>query len=203
MILIGLTGSIGMGKSTVGQMFVDLGAALWDADAAVHELYDVGGAGVGPIGKLFPSAIVDGAIDRACLSKLVLNDQAAMAALEAIIHPLVGDHRMAFIEVAAKQNIEIVILDIPLLLEGGSASFFHSVVVVSAPADMQRERVMARPGMSEAKFDAILSKQMPDSIKRTYADFIVNTGQSLAETKLEVVEIWTALQDELNRPKIS
>ena len=198
-MIVGLTGSIGMGKSTVARMFADLGAALWDADAAVHDLYAKDGAAVGAIAALFPEApaiVVDGAIDRGRLAKIVLADRDALAALEQIVHPLVGAHRAAFIDRAARSGAQIAIFDIPLLFENASGSFFDAVIVVSAPAEMQRARVLARDGMTTDKFDAIARQQMPDSEKRALGDYIIDTGQSLARTREAVKTVW----DELMAP---
>lgn len=191
MMIVGLTGSIGMGKSTVAQMFADLGAAVWDADQAVHDLYQ--GPAVGPIGERFPDAIKDGVVDREILSAYVINDKEAFSDLEAIIHPLVGDHRTAFISNAAEAGTDVVLLDIPLLFETGAAKFFETIIVVSASFDVQRERVLARANMTEEKFKSILAKQMPDEEKRQRAHYIVDTDQSLEETRAEVAEIWAAL----------
>lgn len=190
MIRIGLTGSIGMGKSTVLQMFADLGAAVWDADAAVHRLYAKGGAAVGPICALFPDAIIDGAVDRAALAKIVLGDNAALAKLEAVVHPLVAEDREAFMLEAAEVGAEAVVLDIPLLFENRTEQFFDATVVVSAPADVQRERVLARSGMTEEKFKAILKLQTPDAEKRQRADYIIDTGAPLDDTKAQAAAVY-------------
>jgi dephospho-CoA kinase len=185
MIKIGLTGSIGMGKSTVAQMFGDLGAMVWDADAAVHRMYARGGAAVEPVGALFPDVIVDGAVDRARLASVALGAPANLQKLEAVVHPLVAADREAFMTAAAHAGAPAVVLDIPLLFENGSEKFFDVVVVVNAPADMQRARALARPGMSEDKFAAILAEQMPDAEKCAKADYVISTGQSLDETRDE------------------
>jgi dephospho-CoA kinase len=186
MILLGLTGSIGMGKSTVGQMFRDEGAPVYDADAAVHALYAEGGAAVGPVGAAFPDAIVDGAVDRERLSRLVLNDADALRRLEAIVHPLVGAAQMQFLEEARRAGAAVVVLDIPLLFEKGGEKRVDAVAVVSAPAGVQRARVLARPGMTVEKFEAILAKQTPDAEKRARADFVIETGGSFDETRAQV-----------------
>ncbi|MEM8936942.1 MAG: dephospho-CoA kinase [Pseudomonadota bacterium] len=190
MIRIGLTGSIGMGKSTVAAMFEALGARTWSADDAVHRLYSAGGGAVARVGALFPSAIVDGAVDRARLAKLVLADQNQLRLLEEIVHPLVGEDRLAFAVAAGREGAEALVFDIPLLLEGGMRDEYDAVVVVSAPAEVQRERVLARPGMSEQKLEAILSQQMPDEKKRHYADHIIDTGQTIAATKEQVAQVY-------------
>lgn len=194
MITVGLTGSIGMGKSTVTRMFADEGAAVWNADDAVHRLYAKGGAGVAAIGERFPDAIVNGAVDRDVLSKLVLDDAAALADLEAIIHPLVSADRADFLDNAARAGADIAALDIPLLFEKGYEKFFDAVIVVSAPATVQKTRVMARPGMTEKKFRSILMKQTPDSEKRRRADYVIDTGVSLDETRRQARAVVAALK---------
>lgn len=193
MIKIGLTGSIGMGKSTVLKMFGALGAAVWDADAAVHRLYEKDGAAVAPIAEAFPGAVKDGGIDRAALASVVLNDAAAIERLEAIVHPLVWRDREEFMDSAARAGAPAAVLDIPLLFENGMDAFFDAVVVVSAPAAVQRERVLARPGMTAEKLDAILARQTPDEEKRKRADYIVNTEAPLEETQAAVAEIYKAI----------
>ena len=194
MIAVGLTGSIGMGKSTALAMFAAEGAAVWNADDAVHRLYARGGAGVDALKGRFPSAIVDGAVDRDILSGLVLDDPAALADLEAIIHPLVSADRAQMLDAAARDSADLAVLDIPLLFEKGYDKFFDAVVVVSAPADIQKARVMARPGMSEKKFRAILMKQTPDAEKRRRADYVIDTGVSLDETRGQVRAVVAALK---------
>lgn len=194
MITVGLTGSIGMGKSTVAAMFADEGALVWDADAAVRRLYAPGAAGHAAVAARFPDAIGEDGVDREKLSALVLNDAAALADLEAIVHPLVGADRGAFIDAAARAGADIVVLDIPLLFEKGSEKFFDAVVVVSAPADVQRARVLSRPGMTEKKFRSILMKQTPDAEKRRRAGFVIDTGVSLDETREQVRAVMAALR---------
>ncbi len=168
---LGLTGGIGMGKSTAAQMFRDLGHPVWDADAAVHRLYAPGGAAVAPVAAAFPGVLRDGGIDRAVLREALAADPSGFARLEAIVHPLVAEDRAGFI--AAHKDAPIVVLDIPLLFEGGSERQMDGVAVVSAPAEVQRARVLARPGMTEADFQMILSRQMPDAEKRKRADFLI------------------------------
>ncbi|MGR3455344.1 dephospho-CoA kinase [Pseudooceanicola sp.] len=170
--LLGLTGSIGMGKSTTAKMFANLGCAVWDADAAVHRLYAAGGAAVDPMKEAFPAAIVDGAVSREKLREIIAADPSALPRIERIVHPLVGLDRKDFIGAV---DADIVVLDIPLLFEGGNESAFDAVVVVSAPEAVQRERVLARGTMTEAQFEAIKAKQMPDAEKRARADFVVVT----------------------------
>ncbi|MCC5966955.1 MAG: dephospho-CoA kinase [Natronohydrobacter sp.] len=167
---LGLTGSIGMGKSTTAGFFRELGVPVWDADAAVHRLYAPGGAAVGPVSALCPAAVVDGAIDRNVLKDWIARDKGALAKLEAVVHPLVAEDRAAFI--AGAQG-PLVVLDIPLLFEVGAD--VDGVLVVTAPTEVQRARVLARPGMTEAQFDAILARQMPDAEKRARADFVIET----------------------------
>lgn len=194
MILVGLTGSIGMGKSTVAQMFRHEGAPVYDADAAVHALYDRGGAAVGPVGEAFPGAVVDGAIDRAKLSAFVLADADALRTLESIVHPLVGQAQLAFLEAARAAGARLAVLDIPLLFEKGGEKRVDKVIVVSAPHDVQRARVLARPGMSAEKLEAILAKQTPDAEKRSRADFVIDTGSTLDETRAQVRAILEKLK---------
>ncbi|MDF1854948.1 dephospho-CoA kinase [Pseudooceanicola sp.] len=170
--LLGLTGSIGMGKSTTAAMFAEAGCAVWDADAAVHRLYSAGGKAVAPMAEAFPEAIVDGAVSRDVLRQVLSTEPDALRRIETIVHPLVGEDRQAFIAAA---TADIVVLDIPLLFEGGNQGRMNAVVVASAPEEVQRDRVLARGTMSEAQFEAIKAKQMPDSEKRALADYIVNT----------------------------
>lgn len=197
MIAVGLTGSIGMGKSTVAAMFADEGALVWDADAAVRRLYAPGAPGFLAIQERFPEAIGETGVDRDKLSALVLHDANALADLEAIVHPLVGTDRGRFIDDAARAGADIVVLDIPLLFEKGSEKFFDAVVVVSAPADVQRARVMARPGMTEKKFRSILMKQTPDAEKRRRADYVIDTGVTFDETRAQVRAVMAELRTRL------
>jgi dephospho-CoA kinase len=165
MIIVGLTGSIGMGKSTTSAMFQAEGVPVYDADAAVHALYAKGGAAVTPVEAAFPGVVVDGAIDRAKLSAQVVGKPEALKRLEAVVHPLVGESRKVFFEAAAAVNAPLVILDIPLLFETGGERNVAAVIVVSAPEAVQRERVMARADMTAEKLDAILARQLPDAEK--------------------------------------
>ncbi len=194
MIVLGLTGSIGMGKSTTSAMFVEAGVPVYDSDAAVHALYASGGAAVAPVEAAFPGVVVDGAIDRAKLSAAVVGNSEALAVLESIVHPLVGAHRIGFFEDAQAQGADIVVLDIPLLFETGGEKKVDKVVVVSAPADVQRQRVLARPGMDVAKFEAILARQTPDAEKRARADFVIDTGRGLDAARDQVRDILTRLR---------
>ncbi|MFV0243863.1 MAG: dephospho-CoA kinase [Qingshengfaniella sp.] len=170
--VLGLTGSVGMGKSTTAGLFAQAGCAVWDADAAVHRLYEPGGAAVAPIGRLCPQAVVDGGISRPALKAWMARDPGALQAIEAVVHPLVQADRAAFL---AGATADIVVLDVPLLFEIGSVAETDAVVVVTAPPEVQRARVLARPGMTEAHLDAILAKQMPDAEKRKRADYLVET----------------------------
>ena len=186
MLIVALTGSIGMGKSTVGKMLTALGVPLFDADATVHALYQKDGAAVAPLRAAFPEAVVDGAVDRAVLSRLVLGKPEEIRKLESIVHPLVGERRQQFLNDAAARGEPFVVLDIPLLFEGGGEKRVDKVIVVSAPASVQRTRVLARPEMTEEKFAAILARQVPDAEKRRQADFIIDTGLPIAETEAQV-----------------
>ncbi|MFO8125101.1 dephospho-CoA kinase [Yoonia sp.] len=183
--LLGLTGSIGMGKSTTGQMFRDEGIPVWDADAAVHELYAKGGAAVGPIQAALPEAVVDREVSRNILKKMIADDLNVMGKLEEIVHPLLAEHRAAFINA---HTGPLVVFDIPLLFETRAQDWLSSVLVVTAPADVQKERVLARPGMTEDQFNRILERQMPDSEKRALADHVIQT-LSLDDTRKAVREL--------------
>lgn len=163
---IGLTGSIGMGKTTVANMFAARGIPVFDADAAVHRLYAAGGAAVDPVGAAFPGTVKDGAVDRGALSAAVVGKPAEIKKLEAIVHPLVGRLREDFLRTAEASGADMAVLEIQMLLEGSSAKQFDAIVVVSAPEAVQRARALSRPGMSEEKLAGILSNQMPDAEKR-------------------------------------
>ncbi|MEQ1709414.1 MAG: dephospho-CoA kinase [Terricaulis sp.] len=193
MIVIGLTGSIGMGKSTVAKMFAEAGAPSFDSDAAVHRLYAPGGAAVAPVGAVFPGVISGGGVERAALSARVVGDPEAMQRLEAIVHPLVREEQARFVTAQREMGAEYVVLDIPLLLESGRASDLDVVVVVSAPPEVQRARVLARPGMTEEKFERLLALQMPDAEKRARADFVIDTGADLETTRAQVRAVLDAL----------
>ncbi len=182
MLLLGLTGSIGMGKSTVGEMFRKLGIPVYDADAEIHKLYAKGGKGVEPIRAAFPGVVVDDQVDRARLSKLVVGNEAEIQRLEKVIHPLLADGRAAFFAEAEAAGHHLVVLDIPLIFETGGEDRVHKIAVVSAPADVQRARVLARPAMTAEKFEAILARQVDDAEKRKRADFVIDTHKSLEET---------------------
>ena len=191
MITIGLTGSIGMGKSTVAAMFAGEGVPVFDADAAVHRLQAAGGRLVGAIEAAFPGSTGPGGVDRAKLGPMVLGDTAALKRLEGIVHPAVGEDRATFL--ADHADAPIVVFDIPLLFETGGESRVDVIVVVSAPESVQRARVLARKGMTEAKFDAILERQLPDAEKTARADYVVPTGGSLDETRDAVRRIIACL----------
>jgi len=176
MIILGLTGSIGMGKSATASLFRDEGVPVYDADAAVHALYAKGGAAVAPIEAAFPGVTDNGAIDRQKLRTRVLDDTEAMKRLEGIVHPLAGEAQLDFRHRAKQQGAAFALLDIPLLFETGGDRHCTYTLVVTAPADVQRERVLARPGMTQETFEAILARQMPDADKRARADFVITTA---------------------------
>ena len=194
MHLIGLTGSIGMGKSETAKMFARLGIPVYDADAAVHELYAAGGAAVAPIAAAFPGAVKNGAVDRDALSKQVLHNPAAIAKLESIVHPLVAQAQQAFLKRAKADGAQIAVLDIPLLFETGGEARVDIIVVVSAPHAVQRDRVMKRPGMTAEKFEAIIARQVPDSEKTARADYVVDTSKGLDHAFEQVKAIVTAVK---------
>lgn len=184
MIVLGLTGSIGMGKSTTAKMFVDEGVPVHDSDGAVHRLYT--GPAREPIEARFPGTVIDGVVDREKLAKAVLGNPEALKDLEKIVHPLVRADADAFLANEREKGTKIAVLDIPLLFETGSEGRVDRIVVVTAPFEVQRERVLARPGMSEEKFSAILARQVPDAGKRQRADFIIDTSQGLEAAQASV-----------------
>ena len=189
MIVLGLTGSIGMGKSTTTRLFAEAGAVTWNADEAVHALYASGGAAVGPVGEAFPGVVVDGAVDRDLLARALGEDTDAFRRLETIVHPLVAQGRMAELEAARAAGVRLAVLDIPLLFETGGDRAVDAVVVVTAPPEVQAQRVLARPGMTRERFQAILARQMPDAEKRRRADFLVDTSQGLEAARSQVLGI--------------
>jgi dephospho-CoA kinase len=195
MLIIGLTGSIGMGKSATAQMFARRGVPVCDSDALVHGLYEQGGAAVEPVTALFPQANVDGRIDRQVLSRLVLGKPEELRRLERIVHPLVGLAQAKFLQDCAARGERMVVLDIPLLLESAGPRRVDVVVVVSAPGDVQRARVLARPGMTAEKFEAIVAKQMPDEMKRAKADFVIDTSKGFEYAEKQVEDVIQALAD--------
>jgi len=188
--VLGLTGSIGMGKSATADLFRKLGVPVHDADATVHRLYR--GRAVPLIEKAFPGTVADGAVDRAKLGAAVLNDPARMRQLEAIVHPLVREEEEAFLA-RVSALAPIAVLDIPLLFETGGETRCDAALVVTAPAEVQRQRVLARPGMTPEKFSAILAKQMPDADKRTRAHFLVDTSRGFSSAEAQVRSILVCL----------
>ena len=189
MLVIGLTGSIGMGKSTAARRFAALGLAVCDADAEVHKLYHAGGAAVAPIEAAFPGTTGPGGVDRGKLGQALLADPAGFKRLEAIVHPLVHAAERSFLQCEAAKGAAMAVLEIPLLFEGGGDNRVDVTVVVSAPAGMQRQRVLARPGMTPEKLRQILSRQTPDAEKRARADFVVDTGGTIQETGTKIDKI--------------
>lgn len=196
MIVLGLTGSIGTGKSTTAAMFRDLGVPVHDADATVHDLYRA--EAVAPVAALFPEALEDGVIDRKALSAVLARSPERFGELEAVIHPLVRARETAFLDAERPNGAPLVLLDIPLLYETGGEKRVDKVVVVTCDPQTQRERVLARPGMTEEKFQLILSRQMPDAEKRRRADFIIDTGRGLEAAREQVEEIIARLTERRN-----
>ncbi len=191
MIVVGLTGSIGMGKSAVAAMFRGENVPVFDADAVVHQLQGPDGKLIGAIEAAFPGSSTDAGVDRAKLGAQVFGDPIKLKRLEAIVHPAVSQERKAFL--ASHADAPIVVFDIPLLLEKGRPPNIDAVVVVSTPANVQRDRVLARPGMTPEKFEHILSLQMPDAEKRALADHVIDTGTALAATRARVREVIACL----------
>ena len=196
MFILGLTGSIGMGKTTTARLFAEEGVPVHDADAAVHKLYE--GEAVPLIEAAFPGTTQAGRVDRDKLGRRVVGDAAALKRLEAIVHPLVRKAEERFLAEARARGARVVVLDIPLLFETGGDTRVDATVVVTAPADVQRARVLERPGMSAEKLEALLAKQMPDAEKRRRADFIVDSGQGLEPARAQVRQILTRIA---NMPK--
>ncbi len=193
MLIIGLTGSIGMGKSTAAQRFRQNGIAVFDADAEVHRLY--GGEAAPLIEEAFPGTVIDGVVDRARLAAALMDDEATIGRLEAIVHPLVRKAEHAFLQSEKARGARMAVLEIPLLFETGADDRVDVTMVVSAPAEIQRERVLARPGMSEEKLERLLANQLPDAEKRARADFVVDTSGQVEETGAVIDSIIESLRD--------
>ncbi len=191
MLVLGLTGSAAMGKSTVAAMFAEAGVAVFDADRAVHALYR--GAAAPLIAAAFPGTVAEGAVDREKLGRTVFGDRQALARLEAIVHPLVQEREAAFRAKAATAGHRIALLDIPLLLEAGGEARVDAVIVVSADEAVQRARLLARPGNDEARVTAILARQMPDAQKRARAHFVIDTNGTLDDTRRQVIDLMRAV----------
>jgi dephospho-CoA kinase len=194
MITIGLTGSIGMGKSTTAAMFAAEGVPVYDADAEVHRLQGPGGAAVAPIEAAFPGVVKNGAVDRGELGARVLGHPEAIKRLEEIVHPLLGSSRTTFFQRAEAEGVDMVVLDIPLLFETGGEKRVDAIVVVSAPEALQRERVLARSGWSAERLDAVLAKQMHDTEKRTRAHFVIDTSRGLEPAREQVRRVISTLR---------
>jgi len=199
MVILGLTGSIGMGKSTAAAMLRDMGVPVYDSDAAVHALLGPGGTAVPDIETAFPGVVRDGAVDRQALGRQVFDDPAALRRLEAIVHPLVRRMEGRFLRRAAAARQSLVVLDIPLLFETGGDVRCDATAVVSAPAFLQRQRVLARPGMTEEKLAGVLARQMPDAEKRRRADFVVPTGLGRRITRTAFASIVASLRRRTGR----
>lgn len=195
MIVLGLTGSIGMGKSTTAGLFAEAGCPVWDADAAVHRLYGPGGAAVAPVAAAFPGVEVEGAIDRTRLAAALAADPDGFTRLERIVHPLVAADRAAALAAAAAMGATVAVADIPLLFETGAEGQVDAVVVVTAPAEVQAARVLARPGMTPERFAALLARQTPDAEKRRRADFVIDTSQGLDAARAAVADILETVRD--------
>ncbi|MBV9569703.1 MAG: dephospho-CoA kinase [Alphaproteobacteria bacterium] len=198
-LVLGLTGSIGMGKTETAKLFAKLGVPVHDADAAVHKLYERGGSLVDEISRAFPGTVRDGKVDRAALAMEIGTSAEKLKRLEQIVHPLVAQEQRAFIEKAAQTGAEIVVLDVPLLYETGGHTRMDTVVVVSAPREIQRARVLSRPGMTPEKLDRLLARQMPDAEKRAQAHFVVETDKGLDHAFVQVKEIVAALRERRRR----
>ena len=186
MIVIGLTGSIGMGKSTTAKLLAEEGARVFDADAVVASLYASGGGAVEPVEQAFPGCVVDGAVDRDRLTAALHDDPVGFEKLERIVHPLVAEARARFLEQAQADGVRFVVMDAPLLFETGMDETVDVVMVVSAPERVQRDRVLARPGMTAKKLDAILARQTPDAEKRRRADYVIDTSQGVEDARAQV-----------------
>ena len=185
--VLGLTGSIGMGKSTTAEFFRNAGVPVWDADSSVHELYELGGAGVQAINALAPTAIKDDAVDRSALRQAILDDEGLLKKIEAVVHPLVSADRQNFLEIHLDKKL--VVCDIPLLFETGADTWLDGVLVVTADKDIQEQRVMEREGMTREVFETILAKQTPDAERRQRADYLIDTGKGLDHARAEVLSL--------------
>ena len=199
MMIVGLTGSIGMGKSTAAKMLRQMGVPVYDADANVHAIQAKGGVALPAIEAAFPGVVKDGVLDRQALGARVFGNKEALRRLEAIVHPLVGQRQRAFLKRAARRGEKLVVLDIPLLFEGAGERRVDAVLVVSAPAFLQRHRVMARPGMSNERLDGILRQQVPDVLKRRKATVVIPTGLGLAPTRLALARAVAKLKKRRGR----
>lgn len=195
MRIIGLTGSIGMGKSTTLALFAEEGCATWDADAAVHRLYAPGGAAVEPVAALFPGVVDEGGVDRGLLAERLKADTRGFERLEAVVHPLVQADRAAWLERVRAEGRAFAVVDVPLLFEAGGHEHVEAVVVVSAPQAEQRRRVLARPGMTPERLEQILARQTPDLEKRARADFVIDTGRGVEAARAQVRAVLAALAD--------
>ena len=198
-MIVGLTGSIGMGKSTAAKMLRQMGVPVYDADANVHAIQAKGGVALPAIEAAFPGVVKDGVLDRQALGARVFGNKEALRRLEAIVHPLVGQRQRAFLKRAARRGEKLVVLDIPLLFEGAGERRVDAVLVVSAPAFLQRHRVMARPGMSNERLDGILRQQVPDALKRRKATVVIPTGLGLAPTRLALAKAIAKLKKRRGR----
>ncbi|MBN9041679.1 MAG: dephospho-CoA kinase [Rhizobiales bacterium 62-47] len=187
MLVLGLTGSIGMGKSTTAKLFVEAGVPVYDADATVHQLYE--GEAAAAIEAAFPGTTVNGKVDRTLLSPKVVHDADAMKRLESIVHPMLRAHHQKFLEDAERSGAPVAVVDIPLLYETGGENRVDAVVVVTTAPETQRERILARDGMTPEKLDAILTRQLPDAEKRKRADFVVDTSHGLEPVRAQIREI--------------
>jgi dephospho-CoA kinase len=191
--LLGLTGSIGMGKSTTAGFFAEAGVPVWDADAAVHRIYGPGGGGAAALAGLAPGVVAGDAVDRDALRAAVATDPGLLAAIERLVHPLVAEDRARFL--AAEADADLVLLDIPLLYETGAEAWLDAVLVVSASPEVQRERVLARPGMDEAALAAILARQVPDAVKRARADHLILTDRGLEAARADVLSLVARIRE--------
>lgn len=192
--LLGLTGSIGMGKSTTAGFFAKAGIPVWDADAAVHEIY--GGTGIAPIAALVPTAIINGKVDRSVLRAEIAKNSELLTQIEKVIHPLVAEHRLKFL--AKHGHQKIVLMDIPLLFETGGEKWLDAVLVVTAPAEVQKSRVLAREDMTNEHFSAILARQMPDHVKKQKADYVIDTSKGIDAARHDVHTLIEQLKGQID-----